>query len=195
MSKTNTEQKSTFGTINPFGFGSWVNQPVNQSTTFPVTNNNPFQSVQTGQNTFQPVQTGQNTFQPVQTGQNTFQPNWPNNQSTNSNNGWSPPLSNNTSYNSNQSQQPLSNLQSYVQPVQIPSYKISFVNESDDVKIALSNIRQHKVMVNLVGKGTKFDIAIPVDQEMEIVVTVIPSKISNQNIYEIASVDNNPFRL
>lgn len=75
------------------------------------------------------------------------------------------------------------------------TYHMSFVNNESTLNVRLVNNRTHTITTNMVGKGTKFECEVPIDQNVDVTVTVLSDPIPpvQQNIGIIAQVDNDPF--
>lgn len=79
--------------------------------------------------------------------------------------------------------------------------KLSFFNDTNNLQITITNSSQCSITTKLVGRGTKFDIEVPLDQN--IAITVATSKNSKspkhseleEQKYTISQVDGNPFNL
>jgi hypothetical protein len=85
------------------------------------------------------------------------------------------------------------------QPSEVPrrqSYHISFVNNENPLSVRLINNRTHTITTNMVGRGTKFECEVPIDQNVDVEVIALsnaPAAAPENGI--IAQVDNDPFGL
>lgn len=83
------------------------------------------------------------------------------------------------------------------EPARLQSYHMSFTNNENPLNVRLTNNRTHTVTTNMVGKGTKFECEIPIDQNVDVAVTVLTNNIPivTESIGIISQVDNDPFGL
>jgi hypothetical protein len=75
----------------------------------------------------------------------------------------------------------------------LPHYHLSFVNDADMLTVAVNNDRDRSIFTRLIGRGTKFDLDIPLDQSLSIVVTAAPSTRPLGAESSVATVDIDPF--
>ena len=83
------------------------------------------------------------------------------------------------------------------EPTRLQSYHMSFINNENPLNVRLTNNRTHTITTNMVGKGTKFECEIPIDQNVDVAVTVLTNNIPivTESIGIVAQVDNDPFGL
>lgn len=74
------------------------------------------------------------------------------------------------------------------------SYHVSFINNDHALNVRLVNNKAHTITTNMIGKGTKFECDIPIDQSVDIIVTVLTDT-PPENLGIVAQVDNDPFGL
>jgi hypothetical protein len=77
-------------------------------------------------------------------------------------------------------------------PSNLHSYQLSFVNDADNLQVAIIDNSRGAITTHLVGKGTKFSFVASNDHDLTI--TVMAKK-DESNIGIIAQVDNDPFNL
>jgi hypothetical protein len=82
---------------------------------------------------------------------------------------------------------------------QQPSYHLSFVNDTDMLNVAFSNNQDRTVFARLIGRGTKFDLDVPMDQNLHIMVSTVstskPSHEITNTANMVATADSDPFLL
>lgn len=77
----------------------------------------------------------------------------------------------------------------------VSHYHLSFVNDTDTLTVAVNNERDRSVFTRLIGRGTKFDLDVPLDQSVSIVVTAMPPPRQPGQDSVVATVDHDPFLL